>query len=245
MRSRRADDPMIALRHLAAALAFNAGDQAAAGTVSAGAPIDATTMSIGIARLMQRRPVATSLNTLYDELGVERRSDGTFVPRWHNRRSYSRRPCRIQRPDLAADIVAGAAPVTFSISTIWLSQARIRSAMMRAIVSVDPPAAYGTIIVIRARWVSLRTMPCARPPGARRCPLSVPEIDDDGIHGVSLPGMQRPFKRCALLRLRPGAPLNSWSNLQTRGIKSNRRHQKRDSQLGMFAWPMAPRLPLK
>ena len=41
-----------------------------------------------------------------------------------------------------------AAPVTFSITTVWPSAIRIRSVIARAIESVGPPAANGTIRVI-------------------------------------------------------------------------------------------------
>jgi hypothetical protein len=40
------------------------------------------------------------------------------------------------------------APVTFSTITGWPSEARMPSAMMRAITSVEPPVASGTIMVI-------------------------------------------------------------------------------------------------
>jgi hypothetical protein len=40
------------------------------------------------------------------------------------------------------------APVTFSTTTAWPSEDFIRSLTMRATVSVMPPAANGTIIVI-------------------------------------------------------------------------------------------------
>ena len=40
------------------------------------------------------------------------------------------------------------APATFSMITVWPSDVRMRSAMMRATVSAGPPAANGTIIVI-------------------------------------------------------------------------------------------------
>ena len=41
-----------------------------------------------------------------------------------------------------------AAPVTFSITTVWPSVARIRSPSVRASTSVGPPAANGTTMVI-------------------------------------------------------------------------------------------------
>jgi hypothetical protein len=41
-----------------------------------------------------------------------------------------------------------AAPVVFSTRMTCPSDCRMRSAMMRAMVSVGPPAAYGTTIVI-------------------------------------------------------------------------------------------------
>ena len=40
------------------------------------------------------------------------------------------------------------APVTFSMMTVWPSEARMRSATMRVIVSVGPPAANGTTMVM-------------------------------------------------------------------------------------------------
>jgi hypothetical protein len=40
------------------------------------------------------------------------------------------------------------APATFSITTGCPSEARMRSPRRRAIVSVGPPAGYGTIIVM-------------------------------------------------------------------------------------------------
>ena len=39
------------------------------------------------------------------------------------------------------------APPTFSTTTVWPSGARMRSAMMRAVVSVEPPGGKGTISV--------------------------------------------------------------------------------------------------
>ena len=48
------------------------------------------------------------------------------------------------------------APPTFSMMTGWPSSGRIRSAMMRATVSVDPPGGNGTTSVIGARRIGLR-----------------------------------------------------------------------------------------
>ena len=58
------------------------------------------------------------------------------------------------------------APPTFSMTTVWPSGARIASAMMRAVVSVEPPGGNGEISVTGRVGKDLRS---GEPGKGRKC----------------------------------------------------------------------------